>query len=93
MTMMIEQFEYVMRSLLRCNKDNIAVLIKLPWRTLRLIKRVPGLGSFFNLPKDSLGQSIITLHMYMNVINICNKLAIVTIVKWYTINHFFNNKI
>ena len=81
-----------MRNILECNNDNIAVLIKLRWRTLRVIKKMLGLGSFYNLLKDSLGQSIIMLHMYVNVMDVCNKLATMTFAKQDKVDYFLIDK-
>ena len=85
---MKEHFEYVMPLLLNCDNDDIALLQKLRWRNLQLIHNVSGPGNFSDLPKESLGHSIIFLHKYMIAMNVCDELATMNVDDWNRVDYF-----
>ena len=84
-----EKFDYVMRNLLDCDDEEITMLAKLRWHTLRQIKQQPSLGSFSNFPQNPLGYRIAFVHMYMDMMNVCDKFATISVAKWENIDHYF----
>ena len=88
-----EKFDYVMRTLLYCDNDNIAILTKLRWRNLELIQSVSRIREFYNLPKNSLRKDIIFLHKYMVVNNVQDKLATIPLEEWEKVDCYLINSI
>ena len=83
-----EKYDYVVRELRECDSDKIAILKKAGWRTLGNIHNAPGIGSFLNLPNDSLRQGIIILHRYMVVMNVLDEIAVMPVADWNKVDHY-----
>ena len=88
-----KKIDYVMRTLLGCDDEDIALLKKLRWRSLATIQGQKGIWCFFNLPKNSLGQDIFFLHQYMLVTNVQDEVANMTIEEWQKVDCYLIHSI